>query len=189
MAGASHGRTGRTWSWRAVGGLAVLWLAGCVAVVWLLFGARLAALTGIAGPTGTFVIAGCFEGLEDTGTHCRGEYTPSSASADATAARPMLLRSASGDLRPGTRTRRDVRLVGDTVFVPSPLAAAEYVTFAGWTAATLGLPGHWLLTSARRSRLLNGENHVFVWLASLIGAIALGVLGLPVAWLLAISRG
>ncbi|WP_406372851.1 hypothetical protein OG788_21680 [Streptomyces sp. NBC_00647] len=92
-------------------------------------------------------------------------------------------RCSSGDLRPGTR--RDVRRVGDAVFEPSPLAAAEYVTFAGWTAVTLVLPGHWLLTSARRGRLLNGENYVFVWLASLIGAIALGILTLPVAWLLA----
>ncbi|MER5379583.1 hypothetical protein ABT040_04780 [Streptomyces sp. NPDC002688] len=179
------GWTGRTWFWRAVGGFAVLWLVGCLAVVWLLFGARLAALTGIAGPSGTFVVAGCFEGPEDTDTHCRGTYTPSSASssADATAARPMLLRSASGDLRPGTR--RDVRRVGDAVFEPSPLGAAEYVTFAGWTAVTLVLPGHWLLTSARRGRLLNGENYVFVWLASLLGAIALGILTLPAAWLLA----
>ncbi|MFF1516948.1 hypothetical protein [Streptomyces sp. NPDC058305] len=70
-------------------------------------------------------------------------------------------------------------------FEPSPLAAAEYVTFAGWTAVTLGLPGHWLLTSARRGRLLNGENYVFFWLASLLGAIALGILTLPVTWLLA----
>ncbi|MDX3698115.1 hypothetical protein PV726_49940 [Streptomyces europaeiscabiei] len=178
------GRADRTWSWRAAGGFAVLWLVGGLAVVWLLFGARLAALSGIAGPTGTFVVTGCFEGPEDTSTDCRGTYTPSSASssADATAARPMLLRSASSDLRPGTR--RDVRLVGDTVFEPSPLAAAEYVTFAGWTAVTLGLPGHWLLTSARRGRLRNREGHVLVWLASLLGAIALGILALPVAWLL-----
>ncbi|MET9901879.1 hypothetical protein [Streptomyces sp. NPDC006446] len=183
------GPTGRTWSWRAVGGLAVLWLVGSLALVWLLFGARLAALTGIAGPTGTFVVAGCYEGPEDTDTQCRGTYMPSSASssAGAAAARPILLRSASGDLRPGTR--RDVRLVGDAVFEPSPIAASEFVTFAGWTAVTLGLPGHWLLTSARRGRLRNGENYVFVWLASLIGAIALGILTLPVAWLLAISRG
>ncbi|WP_326841548.1 hypothetical protein OHB33_05245 [Streptomyces sp. NBC_01558] len=182
-------RTGRTWSWRVLGGLAVLWLVGCLAVLWLLFGARLAALTGIAGPTGTFVVASCFEGLEDTGTQCRGKYTPSSksSSADATAARTMLLRSASGDHRSGAR--RDVRLVGAAVFEPSPLAAAEYVTFAGWTAVTLGLPGHWLLTSARRGRLLNGENYVFFWLASLLGAIALGILTLPVTWLLATFQG
>ncbi|MGW2787628.1 hypothetical protein ACWC3X_41640 [Streptomyces populi] len=183
------GRADRTWSWCVVGGLAVLWLVGGLAVVWLLFGARLAALTGIAGPSGTFVVTGCFEGLEDTDTHCRGRYTPFSApsAVGAAAARPMLLRSASDDFRPGTR--REVRLVGDVVFEPSPLDAAEYVTFAGWTAVTLGLPGHWLLASSRRGRFLNGENYVFVWLASLFGAIALGILALPVVWLLVTVRG
>lgn len=60
---------GRTWSGRVVGGFAVLWLVGCLTVGWLLFGARPAALTGIAGPTGTFVVAGCFEGPEDTDAH------------------------------------------------------------------------------------------------------------------------
>ncbi|MCU7822049.1 hypothetical protein [Kitasatospora sp. DSM 101779] len=60
---------------------------------------------------------------------------------------------------------------------------------AGWTAATLGLPGHRPLVSARRGRFRNGENHVFVRLASSFGAIALGILPLPVAWPLAISRG
>jgi hypothetical protein len=183
------GRTGRTWLWRTVGALAVLWLLGSLAVIWLLFGARLGALTGIAGPTGTFVVADCYDGVEDTGIHCRGTYTPSSASssADATAARPIRLLSASDDFLPGTR--RDVRLVGDEVFEPSPLAASEYVTFTAWTAATLGPPGHWLLTSARRGRLRDGEGYVFVWLASLVGAIALGILTLPVTWLLATVRG
>ncbi|WP_328665095.1 hypothetical protein [Streptomyces sp. NBC_00328] len=47
----------------------MLWLVGCLTVGWLLFGARPAALTGIAGPTGTFVVAGCFEGPEDTDAH------------------------------------------------------------------------------------------------------------------------
>ncbi|MFF3617064.1 hypothetical protein [Streptomyces sp. NPDC002580] len=183
------GRTGRKWTWRVTGGFALLWLMGSLAVVWLLFGARLAALTGVAGPTGTFVVTDCFEGLEETETHCRGKYTPSfaSSSAEATVARPMLLRSASGDFKPGTR--RDVRVVGDVVFEPSPSSAAEYVTFAGWTAVTLGLPGHWLLTSARRGRLLGGERYVFVWLVSLFGAIALGILAFPATWLLVAFQG
>lgn len=157
-------------------------------MVWLLFGARLGALTGVAGPTGTFLVTDCFDGLDTTDIHCRGTYTPSSASssAGATAARPIHLRSASGDLRSGTR--RDVRLVGDAVFEPSPLAAAEHVTLAGWTVVTLGLPGHWLLTSAREGRLRDGDNYVFVWLASLLGAIALGILTLPLTWLLATVR-
>ncbi|MEU1125101.1 hypothetical protein ABZ371_16425 [Streptomyces sp. NPDC005899] len=183
------GRTGRNWLWRVAGAFAVLWLAGGLAVVWLLFGARLGALTGIMGPTGTFVVSGCYEGFEGTDTHCRGTYTPSSApsSAGATAARPMLLRSASGDFRPATRL--DVRRVGDAVFEPSPLAAAENVTFATATAASLLLPAHWLLVCARRGRLLSGDGYVFVWLASLLGGVALGVLALPVVWLLAAVRG
>ncbi|MFF5897278.1 hypothetical protein ACFY8O_15270 [Streptomyces argenteolus] len=183
------GRSGGTWGWRVAGGLAVLWLAGSLAVVWLLFGARLAGLTGIPGPTGTFVIAGCWEEVEGTGMSCRGGYTPSSASSGAgePESRPVMLHSASGELRPGTR--HDVRLVGDTVFAPSPLGAAEHLTFAGWTAATLGLPGHWLLTSARRGRRRDGEAYVFVWLFSLIGAIALGVLALPVFWFLTLFQG
>ncbi|MEU6275689.1 hypothetical protein ABZ871_25215 [Streptomyces populi] len=181
--GRRTGRADRTWSWRVVGGLAVLWLVGSLGVV------RLAALAGITGATGTFVVTDCFEGLEDTSTHCRGRYTPFSASsaAGAEAARPVLLRSASDDFRPGTR--REVRLVGDVIFEPSPSDAAEYVTFAGWTAATLGLPGHWLLASSRRGRFSNGETYVAVWLASLFGAIALGIIALPVIWLLVTARG
>lgn len=183
------GRTGRTWRWRVLGGLAVLWLAAGLTAVWLLFGMRLAALTGVPGPTGTFVISGCYEGIDDTDISCRGSYTPSSASstAGAPAARSLVLHSASGELRPGTR--RDVRLVGDAVFAPSPLGASEYLTFAGWTAVTLGLPGHWLLTSARRGQLRDGEAYVFVWLFSLMGVIALGILALPVFWFLTIFQG
>ncbi|MEU2628644.1 hypothetical protein [Kitasatospora sp. NPDC007106] len=183
------GWTDRTRSWRLAGGFAVLWLGGCLAVVWLLFGARLAALTGVAGATGTFVVAGCFEELEGNDTHCRGTYTPfaASSSTGAAAVPSVLLRSAAGDHRPGTR--RDVRLVGRDVFEPSPSTAAHYVTYAGWTAATLGLPGHWLLTSARRGRLRNGENYFFGWLVALLGAVALGILALPVAWILTVSLG
>ncbi|MEU5655330.1 hypothetical protein ABZ802_06925 [Streptomyces sp. NPDC047737] len=183
------GRTGRTWWWRVAGGLAVLWLAGGLIVVWLLFGMRFAALTGIPGPTGTFVVSGCYEGFEDTDISCRGTYTPSSASSGsgATATRSLVLHSSSGELRPGTQ--HDVRRVGDVVFAPSPLGASEYLTFAGWTAVTLGLPGHWLLTSARRGKLRDGEAYVFVWLFSLIGVIALGILALPVFWFLTLFQG
>ncbi|MGW6868275.1 hypothetical protein [Streptomyces sp. NPDC054901] len=183
------GRTGRIWWWRGVGGLAVVWLVGSTAVVWLLFGARLGALTGVAGPTGTFVVTGCYGGLEQTDTRCGGTYTPSSvpSSSGGSAERSTQLHSPADEYLPGTR--RNVRLVGGAAFEPSPLSAAEHVTFAIWTAVTLGLPGHWLLTSARRGRLRGGDGYVFVWLASLVGAIALGVLALPVAWILALVRG
>ncbi|MFD4372580.1 hypothetical protein [Streptomyces sp. NPDC058486] len=174
----------RGWGWRVLGGVAVLWLLAGAGVVWVLFGARLGAVSGIAGPTGTFVVSGCFEGLDSEDTHCRGTYVPTSASAPA---RHVLLRSAADDHQPGTRL--DVRLVGGDVFEPSPLTAAEYVVFAGWTAATFGLPGHWMFASARRGRFRDGEGYFFVWLASLVGAVALGLLALPVAWLLVTIRG
>ncbi|MER5473228.1 hypothetical protein ABZX90_35885 [Streptomyces sp. NPDC002935] len=117
----------------------------------------------------------------------KSDFMPQACLAEAPGS--TLLPAPHSRARRAIDPQRAVRLVGDAVFEPSPLAAAEYVTSAGWTAVTLGLPGHWLLASARRGRLLNGENYVFVWLTSLLGAIALGILTLPVAWLLATSRG
>ncbi|MFF3014952.1 hypothetical protein [Streptomyces sp. NPDC057939] len=183
------GRTGRPWLWRGLGGVAVLWLAGSLAVLWLLFGARLGALTGITGPTGTFAVADCHGGLEQTATQCRGTYTPYSvpSTRGGPAARAARLHSPADEHRPGTR--RHVRLVGGRAFEPSPFAAAENVTFAVWAAATLGLPGHWLLASVRRGRLRDGDGYVFAWFGSFVGGIALGILSLPVAWLLATVRG
>ncbi|MFI8423611.1 hypothetical protein [Streptomyces sp. NPDC085479] len=167
------------------GGFAVLWLAAALTVTWLLFGARLGALSGVMGPTGSFVVTGCFEGLEEGDTHCRGRYTPSGA--DAATRVGVLLRSAGDEHRPGTR--RPVRLVGDDVYEPSPVGTFGYVSMAGWTVSTLGMPGLWMLASARRGRTADGDGYVFAWLAALMGAIALGLAVMPFAWILSLIRG
>ncbi|MFF8804448.1 hypothetical protein [Streptomyces omiyaensis] len=173
------------WGWRVFGGFAVLWLAAALTVTWLLFGARLGALSGFMPPTGSFAVTGCFEGMEEGDFSCRGRYTPFGAGA--VTREDVLLRSADDEHRLGTRT--SVRLVGDQVFEPSPIGTFEYVSMAGWTVSTLGMPGLWMLASARRGRTADGDGYVFAWLAALLGAIALGLAVMPLAWVLSLIRG
>ncbi|WP_158715051.1 hypothetical protein [Kitasatospora phosalacinea] len=176
---------GRTGPWRVAGAFAVLWLAGVVVVTWLLFGERLVAMSGLVGPTGSYVTSGCYEEVESTDVSCEGRYTPSLPVG--APSRPMTLRGAAERHRVGTRL--EVREVGGRAFEPSPVTAGEYVAFAGWTASSLGLPALWLLACARKGRTRSGDGYVFAWLAVLFGAGVLGVVLVPVFWLLAAIRG
>ncbi|WP_033221980.1 hypothetical protein [Kitasatospora phosalacinea] len=176
---------GRTGPWRVAGGFAVLWLAGAAVLTWLLFGGPLLATSGLAGPTGSYVVASCQEEVESTSVSCRGRYTPSSPFG--APSRPMTLRGADGKHRVGTRFA--VREVGGRAFEPSPVAAGEYVAFTGWTLSTLALPALWLLACARRGRARSGDGYVFAWLAALFAACVLGVVLLPLFWLTALVRG
>ncbi|MFC8722739.1 hypothetical protein, partial [Kitasatospora sp. NPDC057198] len=170
---------GPTWPWRVAGGFAVLWLAGAAVVSWLLLGGPAVAMSGLLGPTGSYVATSCFEEVESTAVSCEGRYTPSSPIG--APSRPMTLRSAD-DARVGARV--DVREVGGRVYRPSPVSAGEYVAFAGCTAATLGMPALWLLACARRGRARSGDGYVFAWLAALFLMCVLGVVLLPLFWLL-----
>ncbi|MFE1316207.1 hypothetical protein [Kitasatospora phosalacinea] len=167
------------------GAFAVLWLAGTVVVTWLLLGERLVAMSGLVGPTGSYVTSGCYEEVESTDVSCEGRYTPSFPVG--APSRPMTLRGAAERHRVGTRL--EVREVGGRAFEPSPVTAGEYVAFTGWTASTLGLPALWLLASARKGRARSGDGYVFAWLGLLVGVSVLGVVLLPVFWLLAVIRG
>ncbi|MGW4808712.1 hypothetical protein [Kitasatospora sp. NPDC004272] len=174
---------GPTWPWRVAGGFAALWLAGTAVATWLLLGGPMVAMSGLLGPTGSYVATHCYEEVESTDVSCEGRYTPSSPVG--APSRPMTLRGAA-DSRVGGRL--DVREVGGRAYQPSPVTAGEYLAFAGWTAATLGMPALWLLVSARKGSTESGDGYVFAWLASLFLMCVLGVVLFPVFWLLSVIR-
>ncbi|QKW18117.1 hypothetical protein HUT16_02720 [Kitasatospora sp. NA04385] len=176
---------GPTWPWRAAGGFAVLWLAAVAVATWLLLGGQALAMSGLLGPTGSYTASHCHEEFESTDVSCEGRYTPSSPVG--APSRPMVLRGAPDAYRVGGRL--DVREVGGRAYAPSPVAAGEYLAFSGWMASTLGMPAVWLLACARKGRAASGDGYVFAWLAILFLVCVLGVVVLPLFWLMSVIRG
>ncbi|MFJ1708165.1 hypothetical protein [Kitasatospora sp. NPDC088346] len=154
---------------------AVACLVGTGAGGWLLTGERMGAALGIGPPGGDLVVARCYqvydtEGYDD-GRDCRGDFTPAGGSADAV--RPMVLRGAAADHRPGTRLA--VRLSHGAAYEPSAEPAVKYGIAAGLVLVVGGTLAAWLFACARHGRLQDGEGYVFAALAGLVGVPLLGI--------------
>lgn len=154
---------------------AVACLVGTGSGIWFLAGERMGAALGIGLPGGDLVVSRCYEVYDsegdDNGRDCRGEFTPAGASADAV--RPMVLRGAAADHRPGTRLA--VRLSHGAAYEPSSEPVVKYGIAAGLILVVGATLTAWLLSCARHGRFQEAEGYVFAALAGLIGVPLLGI--------------
>ncbi|MFD5427871.1 hypothetical protein [Streptomyces sp. NPDC127084] len=117
---------------------AVLCLGMSIWGVWLVFGARLTAVTGSGPADGVLTVSECHGnhdiGASLLGLDCEGVFAATGSHGPASQDDVVLV-GADEDYPAGTRV--EVRLTGGAAFEPSPV---EFVTYATW-AALLLTPG------------------------------------------------
>lgn len=153
---------------------ALVCVGACVWAVWLLFGARLTAVTGAGPPDGTVTVAECFDSYDHEGSllgvDCEGTFAPREAP---TLHEDVVLRGADSSYPAGTRI--EVRLAGGMAFEPSAVEFVKYATYATLLVVPGVAGGLWLSTLARRGTAPAPDRFVLLLFAGAVGVLVVGL--------------